>query len=100
DAGGKPTNVASKLEQQLAGFHDQGRLNFLNPSSFGYIKDRNNVAGFQSHQFRSMPREPAASDKEKWAVIRLELVSLLKHDHPVVYSSDHLPRMDDLKGAP
>jgi hypothetical protein len=29
----------------------------------------------------------------------LELVSLLKHDVPMVYVSDHLPRMDELEDA-
>jgi hypothetical protein len=48
--------------------------------------------------FRPFPKvEP--KDKERWALRRLELVSLLKHDKPVVYVSHVLPRMDDLKKA-
>ena len=30
---------------------------------------------------------------------RLELVSLLKHDRPMVYVSEHLPQMDALEDA-
>ncbi len=40
---------------------------------------------------------------ERWKVQRLELVSLLKHDAPVVYVSESLPRMkdtDDTKTRP
>ena len=38
--------------------------------------------------------------EEEWGVLRLELVSLLLHDRPVVYVSESLPRMDKLRGAP
>ena len=34
-----------------------------------------------------------------WAIRTIELVSLLKHPEPMVYLSDHLPRMDELRGA-
>jgi hypothetical protein len=90
----------------LATFHDNGRFDFLDPAGFGHVKDREHVAGFVSHQFRQMPdlrqqRGPTApeteTETERWALRRLELVSLLKHDRPAVYVSDHLPRMDDLK---
>jgi hypothetical protein len=97
-------SVLPSLEQ-LTTFHVGGQLNFLDHSSFGYVKDREHVAGFQPHQFRRMPElaEPIAAPheipKERWLVSRLELVSLLKHDKPVVYLSDHLPRMEDLKKA-
>src|SRR5262249_61836230 len=36
----------------------------------------------------------------RWAVERLELVGLLKYEEPVVYLSDYLPRMDELRDAP
>jgi hypothetical protein len=32
--------------------------------------------------------------------VRLELVSLLKHDPPAAYISENLPRMEDLREAP
>lgn len=91
--------------EMLGTFHDGGRFDFLNPSAFGHVKDRDHVAGFLPHQFRAMPelREPRAPPqkpvkaKERWAVRRLELVSLLKHERPAVYVSDTLPRMDELK---
>jgi hypothetical protein len=88
--------------EMLGWFHDFGRFDFLNPSAFGHVKDREHVAGFMAHHFRQMPelRDPrakAAPETERWALRRLELVSLLKHGRPAVYVSDHLPRMDDLK---
>jgi hypothetical protein len=92
--------------EALGTFHESGRIDFLNIAGFGFVKDRDHVAGFQSHQFRQMPvvrerRVPqqVRDEEDRWAVRRLELVSLLKHEQPAVYVSDHLPRMDDLKKA-
>ncbi len=70
-------------------------LDFLNPAGFGYVLSRDHVAGFEPHQFRHIPAEPGPASPESWAVIRLELVSLHKHDAPVVYVSDVLPSMVD-----
>jgi hypothetical protein len=92
----------------LLTFHTGSMYNFINSVGFGHIKDREHVAGFVSHHFRSMPeyiepqpaekKQPAAPKvKERWVISRLELVSLLKHDKPAVYLSDSLPRMQDLK---
>jgi hypothetical protein len=92
-------------EAELSAFHEGGLRNFLDPAGFGFVKDREHVAGFQGHQFRQMPQLPVSHKppderKEQWAVIRLQLVSLLKYDRPAVYVSDNLPRMDELKGVP
>jgi hypothetical protein len=86
-------------DDELAGFNQAGISNFLDPNSFGYVKDREHVAGFRPHQFRGMPTLPAGKT-EQWAVIRLELVSLLKHDAPCAYVTNALPRMEDAKNAP
>ena len=51
------------------------------------------VRGFQSHGFRNVPKD---SVSDGWQLARLELVSLLKHDPPAVYLSEHLPRMEEL----
>lgn len=92
--------------EQVTSFHRNGQMDFLNPSFFGHVKDRDQVAGFQAHQFRNMVRledhiekkQPDAG-KERWQLKRLELVSLLKHEQPGVYVSEHLPRMDQLAKA-
>jgi hypothetical protein len=91
---------------QLDLFHLRGQMNFISSPSLGYIKDRKHVAGFQAHQFRAMPQlvDPVYARektprKEKWAVARLELVSLLKHEEPAVYVSETLPRMEQLQEA-
>ncbi len=75
--------------------HDENALDFLNPLSFGYVRDRDHVAGFRSHQFHNRPKAP-----QRWRVTELELVSLLKYDDPVVYLSENLPKMDELRDAP
>ena len=90
-------------ERDLTALGQRSLLDFANPIGLGYIKDREHVAGFQPHQFRQMPQLPVTDDAaktEKWAVLRLELVSLLKHEQPVVYVTRALPRMEDVSGAP
>ena len=47
--------------------------------------------GFQSHGFTNLPAP---------TIDRVELVSLLMHDEPAVYVSDHLPEMARLQGVP
>jgi hypothetical protein len=90
---------------RLSDLHRTGIFNFLLPDSLGYVKDRDNVAGFEPHQFRFMPElhlPPIAKgkeNKERWKMRRLELVSLLKHPRPVAYVSDELPRMEKLRKA-
>jgi hypothetical protein len=89
----------------LGTFHLRGEMNFLNLTGFGYVQDREHVAGFQAHQFRSFPQWgagpslPREEDREKehWLVARLELVSLLKQKEPAVYVATELPRMEELK---
>ena len=82
------------LLSDLTSLHFGGLRDFLNVQGFGYIKDRQHVAGFYSHQFSKWPGA--------WNVTvqRLELVSLLMHNKPVVYVTNELPRMKELKKAP
>jgi hypothetical protein len=80
-------------EDSLWTMHREGYLDFLNPKRFGYVKDHRSAAGFQPHEFSRLPYLP----EKTWRIERLELVSLLKHDEPVAYLSQHLPRMQDLQ---
>jgi hypothetical protein len=89
----------------LGTFHLRGEMQFVNTQGFGYIQDREHVAGFQAHQFRgtpywgfgtSFPRQ-GEQPKETWLLVRLELVSLLKQKEPAVYVATELPRMEELK---
>ncbi len=90
-------------QESLSEFHRDGEAKFLDPWRFGYIRNRNEVAGFQGHGFKDTPRlllhinRPVhRKEKEHWAIHRLELVSLLKHENAVVYLSRSLPQMDKL----
>ena len=78
----------------LNALHTDGVFDFVHPAGFGYVKDRQHVAGFQSHRFSQVPRT------KEWEVARLELVSLLRHSEPAVYLSERLPQMDALRGVP
>jgi hypothetical protein len=78
----------------LLNVHLENMVDFLNPFGFGYIRDRDHVAGFRPHQFQKGLRSP-----QRWRINRLELVGLLKYEEPVVYLSANLPRMDELSQA-
>jgi hypothetical protein len=79
-------------------------MDFANPWRDGFIKDRRHVAGFESHRFSWVPdsNDPwkAPQAGKPLMVQTLDLVSLLLHDEPVAYVSDHLPKMDKLHGTP
>jgi hypothetical protein len=79
----------------MLALHDVGVLDFINPKGFGYVKDREHIAGFQKH---GMSKVPAAS--ANWSVAHLELVGLVVHEKPVVYMTANLPRMDEVQNAP
>jgi hypothetical protein len=68
-----PTGNTKPTLEELAKLHSVGVIDFLNPKGFGYIKDRQHVAGFQSHGFSKIPKGGEVE------VARLELVSLLMH---------------------
>jgi hypothetical protein len=79
----------------LRSLHAASVLDFVNPLGFGFIKDREHVAGFQAHYISESPNE-----SERWKLQRLDLIGLLLHKEPVAYVSEHLPRMDELRAAP
>jgi hypothetical protein len=90
-----PSLDEPSLRPVFSSLHEDGVIDFVNPGGFGYIKDRQHVAGFQPHQFSRMP--PSAG---VWRVRTLDLVGLLLHEKPVVYVSENLPRMDELREVP
>lgn len=85
----------AKLTDELLAVHRDSTVDFVNVAGFGYIKDRQHVAGFQEHQISQSPT-PA----QPWTLQTLDLVGLLLHDKPVAYVSAHLPRMAELRAAP
>jgi hypothetical protein len=86
-------------QDKLLSLHDQGLADFLNSERMGYVKDREHVAGFDSHRFKQVPELYASGDSQRWVVQRLELVGLLSHDRPVVYVTEHLPDLEELGDA-
>lgn len=99
---GEPSLPIPPLPHKLRALHVTGVQDLFNPERLGYIQDRDHVAGFRSHHFTQMPElTPSTGEvRSSWRIVRLELVSLLKHDIPVAYVSKNLPRMDELQKAP
>jgi hypothetical protein len=98
-AGGSDNVLPSK--ESLSSMHTSGLEDFLDKDRMGYVKDRDHVAGFMAHQFMKMPDLGSRDEpKAKWEIVRLELISLLKHKVPVAYQSKYLPKMDELREAP
>ena len=96
----EPFERRDSLRRDLLSMHDNGLEDFLEPERIGYVRDRDHVAGFQSHGFTRSPDFPSAQETSaEWKIVRLELVSLLKHSSPVAYVSGELPRMDKLNDA-
>jgi hypothetical protein len=93
-----PTSSFSGLLGEL---HRQSRQEFLDPDTFGYVRDRDHVAGFLPHGFsdRLPPLRPE-TPPGRWLTVRVELVSMLKHERPMAYVSEHLPNMTELRDAP
>lgn len=71
-------------------------LDLANPAGFGdSFKDRWHVAGFEPHRSGRVP--DAAS---QWEVESIELMGLVVHHEPAVYTSARLPRMHELAEIP
>lgn len=79
---------------------------FAEPATLGYVKNRAQIAGFIQHGFYEIPDlkldhyRGEFNDHDEWRISRLELVSLLLHEKPVVYVSEHLPQMKELTNHP
>src|SRR5262249_38893127 len=78
-------------------YHKGGMSDFLYPRGFGYVKDRAHVAGFKSHGFRSDPYPAWRSENWRWRVHHIQLVGILSHEQPVVYLTDKLPSMEEIR---
>ena len=93
-----------KADDSFDFVHELGLWGFLYPQGFGYVKDRGHVSGFASHGFRYdatrssvAGRHPMRKDEKRWRVDHVQLVGLLTHDQPLVYMTDKMPSMDQIK---
>src|SRR5262249_34050227 len=92
----------------LMQMHDRSTSDLFNRSRMGWVRERQQVAGFQSHAFTQIPSpgdphdcaDGQAPKIEQWQLARLDLIGVLSHDQPVAYDTDELPKMDELGSAP
>lgn len=104
-----PDTYSLTGDSPLAGLHRASYVDFSNANGFGLVegneyytqrpRDLDRVIGFQSHGFRRAA-PPVEANSARWDIQELQLVSLLKHQPPAAYSSQNLPRMEELKSAP
>jgi hypothetical protein len=111
-------SISAPPRDLLAALHQSAGDDFLNPERFGFVRDREHVAGFEPHAFTSMPTlgmptpaKPenvlmfggahggAADSPADWKLERVDLVSLRKASGPAVYLSENLPKVAELKTA-
>ena len=88
-------SLLSKYPSSLVSLHRESVVDFVNLPGFGYIRDRQHVAGFQEHQVSQSPT-PA----QPWTLQTLDLIGLVLHEKPTAYVSENLPRMKELRVAP
>jgi hypothetical protein len=74
--------------------HEIGLKGFLPASGFGYVKDRKQVAGFRPHGFRHLY---LYVQSQHWRIEHVQLVGILTQPEPVVYLTDGLPSMDQVR---
>jgi hypothetical protein len=106
----QPRTGEFPAETELGTMHLKGVVDFANPATFGYVpyehtdgvarRNLDRVVGFRAHGFANMPDPPTVgSDSNSWQIVRLQLISLLKHEVPVAYRSKNLPNMQELESA-
>ena len=83
-----------KPNDDFRGLHRINLFGFLYPNGFGYFKDRDHVAGFESHGFRWSPTSP---EDVRWRIEHVQLVGILTQDQPLVYLTDKMPSMDQIR---
>jgi hypothetical protein len=97
----RESKSADPLEGELWESHHRGLVDFFDSDDFGWVVDRDHVAGFLPHRFSSNFRSAFASEPAKWQLQRLELVSLRRFTQPMVYVTGiKLPQMDKIQNVP
>jgi len=92
----QPPAPEGTIEASLKSVHRLGVEEFANAQDFGFVTaDGRQAAGFVPHRFT----KPVKLDPRR-RLKRFDLVGLVIHPEPVVYVSDKLPRMDELKTVP
>jgi len=92
----QPSAGEGPVLASLKVLHRLGVEEFANAQDFGFVtRDGKQMAGFIPHRFTA----PVKVDPRR-RLKRFDLVGLLMHDEPVVYVSDKLPRMNELKTVP
>jgi hypothetical protein len=84
-----------KPDDEFYFYHDLGLSGFLYPYGFGYIKDREHVSGFKPHGFRYLG--VPVHESKRWRINHVQLVGILSHAQPVVYLTDKLPSMEQVR---
>jgi hypothetical protein len=95
----------------MAAAHRNLTASFVNEPGWGYVRSVKEVAGFESHRVGPLQlfypwRKPFiweypfdSPTDDSWQMENVQLVGLLKQVNPVVYVTEKLPNMDEIKNA-
>ncbi|MEM9352424.1 MAG: hypothetical protein AAGA92_05375 [Planctomycetota bacterium] len=96
-----PLPLSNRYRAQADEIHTVAMGEFLDPDRIGYVRSIEEVAGFEGHAFTHLPKWASESDtSDGWQLTRLQLVSLLRHNEPLVYLTDELPQMEEIAEFP
>jgi hypothetical protein len=82
-------------DREFHWYHEGGISDFLYPTGFGYVKDRLRVAGFKPHGFRYLG--VPVHESKVWRIQHVLLIGILTQAQPVVYLTDKLPSMEQIR---
>jgi hypothetical protein len=96
---GKSANEQFVLVQPQEPFFDihfRSIFRFIFPKGLGYVRDLDHVAGFVSHGFREKMRSDLVNNREQ-RIDHVELIGILTQPEPIVYMTDKMPSMEQIK---
>jgi len=89
-------------DEELYSRYTDSLKGFLNPLGFGLVRDREHVSGFESHRMQDIREEYTfqrlnTDDYDLWLIEHVHLVGILQHERPVVYLTDKMPSMEQVR---
>ena len=89
--------INTNRRKELNEFHFWGVFDFVDPIGWGWIPEKQKVAGFIPHAFH-LNQPDTHHGSQELRLKLLQLVTIDRFDEPRAFVLDHLPRMDEISG--